>query len=129
MAHFAEVDDEGTVLRVVVISNSDILNSDGTESEQMGIEVCRSIFGSNTNWVQTSYSHSFRRKFASVGDKYLADQDIFFDPNPPFSSWVLNDNYDWVAPSPVPDDSGLYSWDESAGEWVPMPFTNIEQGQ
>jgi hypothetical protein len=40
------------------------------ESEQKGIEFCKSLYGADTNWVQTSYNGSFRGKYAGIGDTY-----------------------------------------------------------
>ena len=36
MAHFAEISDDGTVLRVIVVSNDVITDEDGVEQEQLG---------------------------------------------------------------------------------------------
>ena len=50
MAHFAEINDSNIVIRVVVIANSD------ADTEANGIAKCKSLFGSDTNCVQTSYT-------------------------------------------------------------------------
>tara|TARA_R110002020_G_scaffold474057_1_gene704368 strand:- start:49 stop:327 length:279 start_codon:yes stop_codon:yes gene_type:complete len=50
MAHFAEINDSNIVIRVVVIDNSD------ANTEANGIAKCKSLFGADTNWVQTSYN-------------------------------------------------------------------------
>ena len=38
----------------------------------------------------------------------------------PWPSWVLNENYDWVAPVPYPaEDNGEdYVWNEAQQKWV-----------
>jgi hypothetical protein len=74
MAHFAELDDNNIVLRVIVVNNNELL-VDGVESEQKGISFCTELFGGN--WVQTSYNNNFRGKYAGVGDKYDKDLDVF----------------------------------------------------
>lgn len=118
MAHFAELDSNNLVLRVVVVGNKDCQTADGEESETIGIAFCRSLFGANTSWVQTSYNGNIRRKFAGIGDSYDAQRDAFIAPQP-FPSWVLNeDTLAWEAPIPMPNDGQLYEWDENVGDWV-----------
>lgn len=118
MAHFAELDDSNRVLQVVVISNVDLLDNNGLEDENLGIEVCKNIFGSTTRWVQTSYNNNFRKKFACVGDIYESNLDLFYSPTPPHESWTLDSNYDWISPIPKPDTEGLFIWDDSKPGWV-----------
>lgn len=80
MAHFAEIDDNNVVLRVVVVDNSEVLNAEGLEDEQVGIAFCQNLFGGN--WVQTSYNNSFRGIFAGPGFMYDEDLDVFVEPQP-----------------------------------------------
>lgn len=71
MAHFAEIDKNNIVVRVVVINNSDILNQSGKESERVGKAFCAKLFGNEPdNWIQTSYNGNFRGRFAGVGMRY-----------------------------------------------------------
>lgn len=56
MAHYAQLDENSTVLTVVVIADSDTLDGDGNESEAVGIAFCKSLWGSDTNWKKTSYN-------------------------------------------------------------------------
>lgn len=115
MAHFAEIDDNGIVLRVVVVGNADIVGPDGNESEEKGAALCKDLFGGN--WVQTSYNGSFRKRFAGVGFKYDAHNDVFINPAP-YASWVLNSStHEWEAPTPKPNDGRRYIWDESLVAW------------
>ena len=69
MAHFAEIDSnlDNVVLRVLVIGNDDILDENGEESEALGITYCKSLFGEETEWVQTSYNNNFRKNYAGAG--------------------------------------------------------------
>lgn len=117
MAHFAELNNDNIVLRTVVISNDDMIDENGNEDESKGVAICRRIFGENTNWVQTSYNGNFRMKFALPGFKYLPEQQVFYDPIPPFPSFSLDENYDWQAPTPSPKDGRLYRWDEETQSW------------
>jgi hypothetical protein len=82
MAHFAELNADNKVLRVIVVGNPDCLDDNGVESEQVGIGFCQSLFGSHTNWVQTSYNGNFRGKYAGIGDTYDSVTDVFVAPEP-----------------------------------------------
>lgn len=82
MAHFARINESGIVSEVIVISNDDCKDSDGNESEAVGIAFCKSIYGANSVWVQTSYNGRFRGKYAGAGDIYDAAADVFVTPTP-----------------------------------------------
>ena len=111
MAHFAELNSDNIVLRVIVISNDDVTDL-STESEKY----VANLVGSGT-WKQTSYSHSFRSKYASIGDTYDANKNAFISPQP-YASWTLNSDNLWQAPISIPSDHSppekVYVWDESA---------------
>lgn len=79
MAHFAELDDNNIVKRVLVVDNAKLLDN-GVEVEQKGIDFLKRLFGKDTRWVQTSYNGNFRSKFAGAGDIYDAVDDRFVDP-------------------------------------------------
>ena len=117
MAHFAQLDENNTVIQVVVVHNNELLD-DGTESESKGILFCQSIFGIDTVWKQTSYNSTFRGNFAGVGFLYESLRDVFLEPKPYFN-WVLNNvTYKWEAPVPCPDDGRRYGWDGYTNNWV-----------
>lgn len=78
MAHFAEIDGSNKVLRVIVVSNNDILDENGVESEQIGKDLCNQLLGGN--WIQTSYNGNFRGIYAGVGHTYDIDNDVFVAP-------------------------------------------------
>lgn len=119
MAHFAELDAENTVLRVIVVNNDEIMAS-GVESESKGIAFCQSLFP-GTTWVQTSYNARIRKNYAGPGYKYDAARDAFIPPKP-FPSWVLNeDTCTWEPPIPPPGDGGVYRWDEVSESWQQQP--------
>ncbi len=93
MAHFAQLDENNVVVQVIVISNNELLtqkivttdegfiNVSTVESEQKGADFCKSLYGADTNWVQTSYNGSFRGKYAGVGDTY--ENGVFVAPETP----------------------------------------------
>lgn len=116
MAHFAEIDDNNVVTRVIVVANKDTADANGNEVESIGVAFCQRLLGGN--WVQTSYHGNIRKNYAGIGYTYDAAIDAFVPPQP-FPSWVLNpDTAQWEAPVPMPDDGKMYSWDEATQSWV-----------
>lgn len=116
MAHFAELNENNVVLRVVVVHNNELLDENGQESETKGRAFCRALFGGN--WAQTSYNGTFRKNYAGVGFTYETQRDAFI-PLKPFASWTLNeDTCRWQSPSPMPNDGKQYVWDELTTSWV-----------
>ena len=91
MAHFAQLDINNKVIRVVVVGN-DIQTSNGPLGENDmhpdGEIWCTNFYGGN-NWKQTSINKKFRRNFAGTECYYLSELDIFTTPKP-FESWILN---------------------------------------
>jgi hypothetical protein len=77
MAHFAQLDENGVVLSVIVVNNDDIGDLPFPESEPIGIAFCQSLFGIDTIWKQTSYNASFRGVYAGIGGIYDPARDIF----------------------------------------------------
>jgi|TARA_R100001086_G_scaffold139742_1_gene73304 hypothetical protein len=117
MAHFAELDENNIVLRVVVV---------GDPHEADGENWCKNFFGTN-NWKQTSYNtymgvHLYdgfarRKNYAGVGYSYDQALDAFIPPKI-HGSWILNtDTCHYEAPIPHPDDGIAYDWNESTGAW------------
>lgn len=121
MAHFAQLNDNNIVTQVIVISNADLMDEHGVEQEHLGIAVCEAVAGAGP-WKQTSYNGNFRKKYAAVGDRYDNDADLFYNPVGPYSSWILDANYDWQAPVPMPEDGNDYYWDEDSVGWVLVPL-------
>ena len=115
MAHFAELDLNNVVLRVVVVDNL-MLIDDGQESEAKGIAFCENLFSGR--WVQTSYNGNIRKNYAGIGYTYDANRDAFIPPKP-YISWALNETTClWDSPIPTPTDDKPYRWDESTTSWV-----------
>lgn len=79
MAHFAKLDENNVVTEVVVVHNNELLDN-GVESEPKGINFCKSLFGQNTRWVQTSYNGNFRGTYAGIGYIYDSANDVFVAP-------------------------------------------------
>ncbi len=120
MAHFAELDNNNIVVRVIVVAD---------ENEADGENWCRNLLGGF--WKKTSYytqagvhltgGTPFRKNYAGIGYSYDPTRDAFIPPKP-FNSWVLNENTCvWDPPTPMPSDGKLYRWDEDTLAWVEMP--------
>jgi hypothetical protein len=128
MAHFAELNTNNIVLRVLCVENSVMENEQGQRVEQLGIEFLQSLYGENTIWAQTSYntragiyyvagtsevspdqSKAFRKNYAGIQYTYDSTRNAFINPKP-------------VVP---PEDEQYLSFDEFACLWVynpPQPF-------
>ncbi len=121
MAHFAELDENNVVKRVIVVDNKDTSDANGNELESIGVAFCQKLLGGN--WKQTSYNGNIRKNYAGIGYTYRADIDAFVAPQP-YPSWVLDVNAQWQAPVPMPQDAGtgeppkMYTWDEGTQSWV-----------
>ena len=108
MAHFAEIGEDNTVLRVIVADTK---------------EWCENNLGGN--WVQTSYNtqgnqhpegRPLHKNHAGIGHHW--DGVGFYAPQP-FPSWIKNeDTYLWEPPVVYPTDGKRYSWDEPTVSWV-----------
>lgn len=91
MAHFAEIDQNNKVLRVLVIPD---------DQENRGNDYLSVDLGLGGTWLKTSYNtfggvHSLggtplRKNFAAVGFQYNPDLDAFVAPQPD-PSWILNE--------------------------------------
>tara|TARA_R110002012_G_scaffold46484_1_gene122799 strand:- start:406 stop:843 length:438 start_codon:yes stop_codon:yes gene_type:complete len=122
MAHFAELDDNNTVLRVVVVGNDCVPSDEHVDGETW----CVNFFKGGT-WKQTSYNNNFRKQYAGKGFTYDSAKNIFIGPQP-YVSWALDANNDWQAPVTYPtittygsnDPLDIYviSWDEAGQKWT-----------
>jgi hypothetical protein len=113
MAHFAEIDENNIVIRVLVTDNND---PNGDEGYQWLID---NLGG---KWIKTSYNGNIRSKFAGAGDMYHEDLDVFISPKP-FASWILNEETaSWESPTPYPNNGITYSWDEETTSWQVAEF-------
>ena len=109
MAHFAELDNNNVVLRVVVVGNDCVPSDEHIDGETW----CINFFKGGT-WKQTSYNHNFRKQYAGIGYTYDAAKNKFLSPQP-HDSWALDANDDWQAPITYPTvkDDG-----EETPSWV-----------
>jgi len=117
--HFAEIDENNIVKRVIV-AEQDFIDSGAV--------------GDSSNWIQTSYNTrsgvhyapnsnepddgvALRKNYAGIGYIYDSDKDAFYQPQP-YPSWLLNeDTCQWESPTPYPDDGSNYIWNEENQSW------------
>lgn len=97
MAHFAEIDIDSIVIRVLVVPN---------EQEHRGQEFLADDLGLGGRWIQTSYNNNIRKQFAGIGYTYDEINDIFISPQP--AAWFYLDNkFDWVCPENIDPITGV----------------------
>lgn len=118
MAHFARLDQNNQVTQVIVLSN-DTVGDEYPASESVGVSFIADILKLDGVWKQTSYNGNFRKQYAGIGYIYDEVNDVFIALQP-YPSWSLDDDFEWQAPIPVPNE-GHWSWDEENQEWVELP--------
>jgi hypothetical protein len=110
MAHYAYLDDNNIVVAVTV-------GKDETELiDGLHPEIYYAL-GTSYTVKRTSYNGRIRKQYCGIGYSYNAEADVFIAPQP-FSSWILDDNFDWQAPVPYPTDGARYVWDEEMKVWA-----------
>ena len=121
MAHFAELDGNNIVKRVVVVGNDVTTAAGPLGNNDMHVDCetwCVNFFKGGT-WKQTSYNNNFRKQYAGKGYTFDAAKDKFISPQP-HASWSLDGNDDWQAPVTYPTDTEdkVISWDEAGQKWT-----------
>ena len=120
MAHFAELNSENIVQRVVVVNNDVIIDENGDEQELLGVEFLQGLYGEST-WKQCSYNGNSRGRYPLPGTEYLPEIDVFAEVSP-YASWILNRSTGLCeAPVAKPDyDETTHSiyWDEENQNWI-----------
>jgi len=109
MAHYAFLDQNNIVTEVIVgIHETETIEGLDTETWYGNFrdQVCK----------RTSYNHKIRKQFAGIGYRYDTNADVFIRPQP-YLSWTLDNNFDWQAPTPYPQDNKMYLWDEENLVW------------
>lgn len=120
MAHFAEIDENNIVVRVLVVDDL---------HEDRGQEFLAEDLGFGGRWIKTSYNtlggqHKnggtpLRKNYAGIGYTYDEQRDAFIPPKD-FPSWILNeDTCWWECPIPYPQDGNTYFWNEENQSWDP----------
>jgi hypothetical protein len=112
MAHYAFLDENNIVTEVIT-------GRDEWE-EVDGITDWEQAYGDYRGQTckRTSYNHNIRKQYAGIGYSYDPVADVFIAPQP-YPSWALDQNFDWQAPMPRPEE-GFWYWDEEVGAWVEL---------
>jgi len=128
MGHWARIDDNNIVQEVIVIKEAELDTGN---------------WGDKSKWIKTSYntkdgkhyvpdanqnytvestdqSKALRYRYAGIGMKYDAVNDVFHDPTPPnpdWSSWTFDTTtWSWKPPIPMPEitkeEFKYWVWDE-----------------
>jgi hypothetical protein len=109
MAHYAFITD-GIVTEVITgVDETELIDGLDTETWYGNFrgQVCK----------RTSYNNRIRKQYAGISYTYDEKSDVFIAPQP-YSSWSLDDSYDWQPPTPRPE--GKWSWDEDTLNWVEL---------
>ena len=110
MAHYAFLDANNIVTEVITgIDENELI-------EGLPPEIWYGNFRGQT-CKRTSYNNNIRKQYAGIGFAYLPYADVFVAPQP-YPSWTLDDNHEWQAPVPYPNDGDKYVWDEATQQWV-----------
>ena len=129
MAHFAEIDSNNIVLRVIVLGNETITDEDNKEQEELGLDFIANNLKLSGTWKQTSYNNNFRKQYAFVGGTYDVTANEFVNAQP-YPSWTLDNSNDWQPPVEEPtlsqeqiDDGYATVWNEDKLEWFLVQAT------
>ena len=121
MAHFAQLDGGNIVTQVIVVSNDDTSDSNGVETESIGVAFCQKLLGASTNWKQTSYNSNMRGNYAGIGYTYMSNvatlgvgsTDIFISPQP-YGSWTIDVGTATWYPPTTPGNAPVLTDEEAA---------------
>ena len=134
MAHFAKLDANNVVEQVIVVSNDDTSDSNGVETESIGVAFCQKLLGASTTWKQTSYNSNFRGNYAGIGYTYISNvatlgvgsTDIFIGQQP-HDSWSVGvGTAQWYPPSNPGDAPALSDSDRAAGKYYQWNESNYQ---
>lgn len=112
MAYFAQLNENNTVLQVLALDNLLLLDANGQEQEELGVQFLKNLLGQETTWKQTSYNTyanehltggtPFRKNYAGIGFTYNEELDAFIAPKPEVT----------------PEEEHFIYLDEEKGVWV-----------
>tara|TARA_R110000851_G_scaffold221827_1_gene374632 strand:+ start:1548 stop:1982 length:435 start_codon:yes stop_codon:yes gene_type:complete len=123
---FAVIDSSNLVTEILVFD---------VETENEGIALTRNVIGDQTATVVETFinadgTSATRYNYGGKGFTWDSANNAFI-PLRPYTSWSLNDSFDWVAPVPVPPegytpDGDLIEqfWKEAPLRWEGLVFPN-----
>lgn len=124
MAHYAFLDDNNVVTEVIVGKNE---GEDGINWElhygAFRNQVCKRTSYNTSGGVHNSGGTPYRKNYAGIGYTYDTQKDAFITPKP-YNSWVLDEETClWNAPTPMPSDGKMYTWNEETTSWTEVNVT------
>lgn len=96
MAHFAEIDKDNKVIRVLVVPDN---------QEKRGQIYLSKDLDLGGTWIQTSYNDKIRKNYAGIGFEYDKERDAFIAPKPDNSIGFDEETCQWITPKPVVDET------------------------
>lgn len=139
MAHFAQIDNNNKVIKVLVVPDEqehrgqEYLANECFKAELIDGKIVQSKLGGT--WIKTSYNtrhgkhllggNPLRKNYAGIGYTYDPIRDVFIAPKR-YASWVLDEETcHWIPPIPMPTIApalGMkYQWDETSISWKQVP--------
>ena len=122
MSHFAEINNDGIVQRVIV-ADQDFIDSGAVGDASNWVQTSYNTYGGvhyapNSNRTEPDGGVALRKNYAGLGYIYDESRDAFIAPKP-YPSWELNEETcHWDSPIPYPDDGKVYYWGEDSTSWV-----------
>ena len=126
MAHYAFLDTNNVVVKVITGVDETVTQIDADGTEVGGSTEAWEAFYQNQPWhsgltcKRTSYNaavNGYRKQYAAIDYTYDDVRDEFV-ASQPYASWTLDENNDWQPPTPMPSTGGPYRWSEEDLEWV-----------
>lgn len=99
MSHFAKLDVNNVVLEVNALENYVLLDENGVEQEQKGIDFLVAWSGGYPYWKQTSYNKRIRKNYAGIGFVYDPIRDAFIPPKPTPDATLDEETCQWIVPA------------------------------
>ena len=93
MSHFAEINSQNKVIRVLVGDNNDPAGDEGYQwlLDNLG-----------GTWIKTSYNNNIRFNFAGIGYSYDEARDAFIAPEPEGNIGFDETTCRWIMPKVEP---------------------------
>lgn len=121
MGHYAKI--TNGIVQQVIVAEAEFFNTFVDSSPGEWIQTSYNTRGGvhykpDSNEPSEDQSKALRKNYAGLGFSYDRVRDAFITPKP-YASWVLNeDTCLWNAPTPMPTDDKMYTWDEATTSWL-----------
>lgn len=124
MANFAILNSNNKVINIITVDDNDIINNGGDFSKQSE-DYIKNKFNIE-NLKQYSINGSVRFNPARINGYYDQNNNAFINEQP-YLSWILDNQFKWVSPTPYPnsllentetENYYSYRWNEEKLTWV-----------